>query len=133
MILIFLISLLINGVTPKRKKPDTLAETIAGIVSSTRTPVQQTQTGGNVVITTSSTPQSSKTCRSSMGHSPGKISIKDENIKELQTLLIGFCRTEYWLSHAIRIPCRQKLRKLLNDQNYASNCWDFYYRYYHLA
>ena len=88
MILIFLISLLINGVTPKRKKPDTLAETIAGIVSSTRTPVQQTQTGGNVVITTSSTPQSSKTSpRSSMGHSPGKISdLRMKNIKELREL-----------------------------------------------
>ena len=78
----------INGVTPKRKKQESLAEAVAGIVSSMRNPdpsVNQTATCANVVITSPS-PLSNKTCPI-MGHSPSKISdLRMRYIKELREL-----------------------------------------------
>lgn len=78
----------INGVTPKRKRQDTLAEAIAGIVSCIRAHDNQPATGGNV-INTSDTPSSSRNSPrpSVMGHSPSKISdLRMRNIKELREL-----------------------------------------------
>ena len=68
----------ITGVTPKRKKQESLAETLAGVaaafVSAMRTPeIKQVNT--NVVTATSETPPKSKVSASSgVGLSPGRIS-----------------------------------------------------------
>ena len=77
----------INGLIPKRRKQESLAEAVAGIVSSMRNPdhnINQSATCANVVITSPSS--ASKSCPI-MGHSPSKISdLRMRYIKELREL-----------------------------------------------
>ena len=77
----------INGLIPKRRKQESLAEAVAGIVSSMRNPdhnINQSATCANVVITSPSS--TSKSCPI-MGHSPSKISdLRMRYIKELREL-----------------------------------------------
>ena len=80
----------ITGITPKRKKQESLAEALAGVAAAFAgrmcTP-QITQANSNVVIATPESPTKDKSSSSQVGLSPGRISeLRMKNLK-LQQLL----------------------------------------------